>query len=47
MEGKQISDPPSIAEEFNKFFTSIGTTISNSVKPTVTDPISLMPDYLM
>jgi hypothetical protein len=45
VDGKQISDPPSIADEFNKFFTSIGTTISNSVKPTATDPISLMPDY--
>jgi hypothetical protein len=42
--GKQISDPPVIAEEFNKFFTSIGTSISNSVRFTATDPISLMPD---
>jgi hypothetical protein len=30
--GKQISEPPIIADEFNKVFTSIGTSISNSVR---------------
>ncbi len=44
VDGKQISDPSCIADEFNKFFTSIGNSISNSVRPTATDPISLMPD---
>jgi hypothetical protein len=42
--GKQISDPPIIADEFNKFFTSIGTSISNSVRHIATDPISLISD---
>jgi hypothetical protein len=44
VDGKQISDPSCIVDEFNKFFTSIGNSISNSVRPTSTDPISLMPD---
>jgi len=46
-DGKQISDPSCIADEFNKFFTNIGTSISNSVKPKATDPITLMPDNPM
>jgi hypothetical protein len=45
IDGKQISDPACIAEEFNKFFTSVGSSISNSVRFTATDPLSLMPDY--
>jgi hypothetical protein len=35
VEGKQISDPSCIAEEFNKFFTSVGSSISNSVRFTL------------
>jgi hypothetical protein len=42
--GEQISDPPQIAEAFNEFFTSVGSKISESVRPTDVDPISLMPD---
>jgi hypothetical protein len=34
-----------MAEEFNNFFTSIGTKISNSISQTNTDPINLMPTY--
>jgi hypothetical protein len=45
VEGKQISDPSCIAEEFNKFFTSVGSSISNSVRFTATDPVSLVPEY--
>ncbi len=43
--GEQISDPQLIAEEFNSFFTDIGKTISESVRPTTVDPIDLMPEY--
>jgi hypothetical protein len=43
--GEQISDPSLIAEEFNSFFTNIGKTISDSVRPTSVDPIVLMPEY--
>ena len=43
--GKEISDPQLIAEEFNSFFTDIGKTISESVRPTTVDPIELMPEY--
>jgi hypothetical protein len=42
--GIVISDPLQIAEEFNTFFTSIGSSISESVRPTAVDPIDLMPD---
>ncbi len=42
--GEQISDPPRIADAFNEFFTSVGSKISESVRPTDVDPISLMPD---
>jgi hypothetical protein len=34
-----------MAEEFNKFFTSIGSKISESVSQTKVDLVSLMPDY--
>jgi capsular polysaccharide biosynthesis protein len=37
--GEQISDSLLIAEEFNSFFTNIGKTISDSVRPTSVDPI--------
>jgi hypothetical protein len=43
--GEQISDPLLIAEEFNSFFTNIGKTIFDSVRPTSVDPIDLMPEY--
>jgi hypothetical protein len=43
--GNLVVDPNIIADEFNKFFTSIGTTISESVRPTAIDPIDLMPDH--
>jgi hypothetical protein len=42
---EQISDPQLIAEGFNSFFTDIGKTISESVRPTTVDPIDLMPEY--
>lgn len=41
--GNVISDPVTIAEEFNSFFTSVGTSISESVNPTIIDPINLLP----
>jgi hypothetical protein len=43
VDGEQISDPSLIAEEFNSFFTNIGKTISDSVRPTSVDPIDLIP----
>jgi len=42
--GNTISDHLLIAEEFNTFFTKIGTSISESVRPTNVDPIDLMPN---
>ena len=42
--GNLVMDQQLIAEEFNSFFTSIGNTISESVRPTATDPIHMMPD---
>jgi Reverse transcriptase (RNA-dependent DNA polymerase) len=41
----EVTDQKLMAEEFNKFFTSIGTKISESVSQTNIDPVSLMPDY--
>ncbi len=41
--GNLISEPQFIAEEFNSFFISIGSTISESVRPTTIDPLDLMP----
>jgi hypothetical protein len=40
-----ISDGKLMAEEFNNFFAKVGTNISNSISPTTTDPISLLPQY--
>ena len=34
----EINDPQLIADEFNNFFTEIGSKISNSIEPTVTTP---------
>jgi signal recognition particle subunit SEC65 len=42
---EEITDPKLMAEEFNKFFTSIGTRISESISHTNVDPITLLPDY--
>jgi hypothetical protein len=42
--GNLVLDQQLIAEEFNSFFTSIGNTISESVRPTAADPINMMPD---
>ncbi len=39
-----LSDPPLIAEEFNSFFSSIGSKIANSIPPSRTDPLSYLPD---
>jgi hypothetical protein len=39
-----LSDPPLIAEEFNNFFSSIGSKIANSIPPSRTDPLSYLPD---
>jgi hypothetical protein len=44
VDGVLISDQLLIAEEFNTFFTSIGSLISESVRPTNIDPIDLMPN---
>jgi len=41
--GNLISEPQVIAEEFNSFFTSIGSTIAESVRPTTIDPLDLVP----
>jgi hypothetical protein len=41
----ELTDPKMMAEEFNKFFTSIGTKISESISQTNTDPLSMMPNY--
>ena len=34
----EINDPQLIADEFNNFFTEIGSKISNSIQPTITQP---------
>ncbi len=33
IEGQPVSDPPSIANHFNRFFTTVGKQISESVIP--------------
>ena len=44
--GSLISDDTCIAEEFNKFFTSVGTDISESITRINVDPMSFMPNLL-
>ena len=34
----EITEPQLIADEFNNFFTEIGSKISNNIQPTVTEP---------
>jgi Reverse transcriptase (RNA-dependent DNA polymerase) len=41
----ELTDPKQIAEEFNKFFTSVGTKISEGIPLTNLDPTNLMPDH--
>jgi hypothetical protein len=39
-----ITDPTLVAEEFNKFFSNIGSKIALSFTPSQTDPLSYIPD---
>ncbi len=39
-----VSDPSQIAEEFNSFFSSIGSKIANSIPLSSVDPLSYIPD---
>jgi hypothetical protein len=39
-----ITDPTQIAEEFNSFFSKIGSQIASSIPPSTTDPLSYIPD---
>ena len=34
----EITEPQLIEDEFNNFFTEIGSKISNNIQPTVTEP---------
>jgi hypothetical protein len=43
-DGRLLSDPFEIANEFNDFFTEIGVKISESVKETVARPEDYMPN---
>lgn len=45
VDGKIISDHKGIAQEFNNFFSNIGKTISESVKPVEKSPESYLDDY--
>ena len=40
----EINDPQLIADEFNNFFTEIGSKISNSIQPTITQPENYLTD---
>ena len=40
----EINDPQQIADEFNNFFTEIGSKISNSIQPTITQPENYLRD---
>jgi Reverse transcriptase (RNA-dependent DNA polymerase) len=42
--GNLSSDPIAIANEFNSFFSSVGSKISNTVIPTSKNPVSYIPD---
>ncbi len=35
-----MDDPTQMADAFNKFFSSIGSNIANSIPPTEVDPLS-------
>jgi hypothetical protein len=39
-----ITDPTLVAEEFNKFFSNIGSKIASTIIPSPTDPLSYIPD---
>jgi hypothetical protein len=39
-----LTDPTQIAEEFNNFFSNIGSKIASSIPPSSTDPLSYLPD---
>jgi hypothetical protein len=41
--GTLITNPTDIANEFNDFFTSIGTKIADSITPTIVKPEDFMP----
>ncbi len=38
IEGNLVSDPPTVANHFNRFFTTIGKQISESVLPVEKNP---------
>ncbi len=38
IDGNPVSDPPTIANQFNKFFTAVGRQISDSVLPVQKNP---------
>ena len=40
----EINDPQLIADEFYNFFTEIGSKISNSIQPTITQPENYLTD---
>jgi potassium voltage-gated channel Eag-related subfamily H protein 8 len=42
-DNKQTNDPTEIAETFNEFFNTIGTSISESINPTVSEPDDFIP----
>jgi hypothetical protein len=42
--GETITNPTQIAEEFNNFFSKIGSQIASSIPPSSTDPLSYIPD---
>ena len=42
----EINDPQLIADEFNNFFTEVGSKISNNIEPTVTTPENYINDNL-
>ena len=44
MDGAKISNPKTIANNFNNFFTSIGSTISDSVRTTGKNPCDYIPN---
>jgi hypothetical protein len=43
-ESGPITDPSVIAEEFNNFFSNIGSKIASSIPPSSTDPLSYIPN---
>jgi Reverse transcriptase (RNA-dependent DNA polymerase) len=44
VDGKLLTDPQEIANQFNGFFSQVGQQISDSVLPTEKDPLDYIPD---